>query len=67
MGWGTGVVLVSPGDVPNTGDDGGTDEDNRSVVDGIDSDGDSTGHTEERHGKGGPSCNRVSKMSFLIV
>lgn len=54
LGRGTGVVLATPGEVPDTGDEASGDEDGRGVVDGGRSDGDEGGHAEQRHGEERP-------------
>lgn len=53
-GGGTGVVLVAPDPVPDTGNQAGSDEDDGGVVDRLGGDGNGTGHTKERHGEGRP-------------
>lgn len=49
-----GVVFVAPGNVPQTGDEARGDKDDRSVVDGVDIDGDDGRHAEQRHSEDGP-------------
>lgn len=58
------VVLVSRDDVPNSGDDDDTHEDNYGIVHAITGDGDRSGHAEEWNGQKTPRCKGSAALDM---
>lgn len=61
---GTGIVLVTPDDVPEGANGHGTGKDDGSKVDEGDvGDGVVRGHAEEGEGEEGPGCKKKKKLA----